>query len=61
MRGKLLATAISAMLAVSVVASGCGGGSKASDEIKIGVVSEMTGSNATYGTSVVNGIKRRRG
>ena len=57
MRGKLLATAISAMLAVSVVASGCGGGSKASDEIKIGVVSEMTGSNATYGTSVVNGMK----
>ena len=56
MRGKLLATAISAMLAVSVVASGCGGGSKASDEIKIGVVSEMTGSNATYGTSVVNGM-----
>ncbi|MBP8742633.1 MAG: ABC transporter substrate-binding protein [Acidaminococcaceae bacterium] len=45
------------MLAVSVVASGCGGGSKASDEIKIGVVSEMTGSNATYGTSVVNGMK----
>ena len=57
MRGKLLATAISAMLAVSAVASGCGGGSKASDEIKIGVVSEMTGSNATYGTSVVNGMK----
>ena len=57
MRGKLLATAISAMLAVSIVASGCGGGSKASDEIKIGVVSEMTGSNATYGTSVVNGMK----
>ena len=57
MRGKLLATAISAMLAVSVVAGGCGGGSKASDEIKIGVVSEMTGSNATYGTSVVNGMK----
>ena len=57
MRGKLLATAITAMLAVSVVASGCGGGSKASDEIKIGVVSEMTGSNATYGTSVVNGMK----
>ncbi len=57
MRGKLLATAITAMLAVSVFASGCGGGSKASDEIKIGVVSEMTGSNATYGTSVVNGMK----
>ena len=57
MRGKLLATAISAMLAVSVVASGCGGGSKASDEIKIGVVGEMTGSNATYGTSMVNGMK----
>lgn len=57
MRGKLLATAITAMLAVSVFASGCGWGSKASDEIKIGVVSEMTGSNATYGTSVVNGMK----
>lgn len=57
MRGKLLATAITAMLAVSVFASGCGGGGKASDEIKIGVVSEMTGSNATYGTSVVNGMK----
>ncbi|MGL5206072.1 MAG: ABC transporter substrate-binding protein [Acidaminococcaceae bacterium] len=57
MRGKLLATAITAMLAVSVFASGCGGGSKASDEIKIGVVGEMTGSNATYGASMVNGMK----
>ena len=57
MRGKLLAATISAMLAVSVFAVGCGGGGKASDEIKIGVVSEMTGSNATYGTSVVNGMK----
>ena len=58
-RGKLLAVAVSAMLATSLFAAGCGGsgGSKKADTIKIGVVSEMTGSNATYGTSVVNGMK----
>ncbi len=58
MRGKLLTVAVSAMLATSIFAAGCGGGdTKKSDVIKIGVVSEMTGSNATYGTSVVNGMK----
>lgn len=59
MRGKkLLVAAISTMLAVSALTVGCGGGgSKAEDGIKIGVVAEMTGSNATYGTSMVNGMK----
>lgn len=58
MRGKLLASALMAVMGLSVLTTGCGGGSKAgSDNIKIGVVSEMTGSNATYGTSVVNGMK----
>ena len=60
MRGKFLTMAISLALGASMLLSGCGGGKdggKAGDTIKIGVVSEMTGANATYGTSVVNGMK----
>lgn len=50
----------SALLAMSVLVGGCGGDKKAAEDanvIKLGVVSEMTGPNATYGNSIVNGIK----
>ena len=59
MRGKLLAKAVTAMLLSGMMLGGCGGSGdkKAAEEIKIGVVSEMTGNNATYGNSVVNGMK----
>lgn len=43
---------------MSVLVSGCSTGSdKKADTIKIGVVAELTGNNATYGTSITNGIK----
>ena len=47
------------LLSVSVLMAGCGGGAKkdAGNTIKIGVVSELTGPNASYGTSVVKGMK----
>ena len=56
---KKLALAIgSALITMSVLVSGCSTGSdKKADTIKIGVVAELTGNNATYGTSITNGIK----
>ena len=44
---------------MSMLMTGCGGGAKkdAGNTIKIGVVSELTGPNASYGTSVVKGMK----
>ena len=56
---KKLALAIGgALITMSVLVSGCGTGSdKKADTIKIGVVAELTGNNATYGTSITNGIK----
>ena len=53
-KGFLKAAAVSLMtvvLAASV--AGCGGSS--SKEIKIGLLNEMTGGNATIGTAAVNG------
>ena len=56
---KKLALAIGgALITMSVLVSGCSTGSdKKADTIKIGVVAELTGNNATYGTSITNGIK----
>ena len=56
---KKLALAIGgALITMSVLVSGCGTGSdKKADTIKIGVVAELTSNNATYGTSITNGIK----
>lgn len=53
---KSMATAIVAILLFAVMLSGCGGGS-ASKDIKIGLLNEMTGGNATFGTSSANGAK----
>ena len=53
---KSMATAIAAILLFAVMLSGCGGGS-ASKDIKIGLLNEMTGGNATFGTSSANGAK----
>lgn len=43
------------VLVLGGILAGCG--SAASNDIKIGVLSELTGSNATMGTSTANGIK----
>ena len=51
---KLAAVCMSIMLAVGIL-TGCG--SQASDSIKIGLLNEMTGGNATFGQSSANGAK----
>lgn len=53
---KLAALITGTVLAMGIITAGCGGNENA-NTIKIGVVSEMTGANATYGNSIVNGIK----
>ncbi|TWH45558.1 branched-chain amino acid transport system substrate-binding protein [Sporomusa sp. KB1] len=47
---------LTAILLITGVLAGCGGMSS-SNEIKIGVLNEMTGGNATMGTSSANGAK----
>lgn len=56
-RKKLVTAITTAVLAMSVLVSGCGGSEDDANKIKLGVVSEMTGANATYGNSIVNGIQ----
>lgn len=51
---KLLILSMVALLMTGMLA-GCG--SSASKDIKIGVLNEMTGGNATFGTSSANGAK----
>lgn len=57
MRRKLFVTAAALACAAALVTAGCGGEKKSDNIVKIGVVSEMTGGSATYGNSVVNGMK----
>lgn len=56
-RKKLTAAVTVAVLSLGMLTTGCGGTESSANTIKIGVVSEMTGANATYGNSIVNGIK----
>ncbi len=58
MRGKLFKTMAAAICAASILITGCGGSDKASsaDTIKIGAIGEMTGGNASYGTSMMRGF-----
>jgi len=51
---KLFAVLMTVLLMAGVLA-GCG--SSASNDIKIGLLNEMTGGNATFGTSAANGAK----
>lgn len=47
-----------AMLLLAGLSAGCGGtAGNASKEIRIGLLNEMTGGNATFGTSSANGAK----
>ena len=59
-KSKLAAAVMCGLLSMSMLMAGCGGGGSKKDAgntIKIGVVSELTGPNASYGTSVVKGMK----
>jgi branched-chain amino acid transport system substrate-binding protein len=53
---KILSAALAAVLALGTLA-GCGGPKKDANVIKLGIISEMTGNNASYGTSIANGAK----
>lgn len=58
-KSKLATAVMCGLLSMSVLMAGCGGGAKkdSGNTIKIGVVSELTGPNASYGNSVVKGMK----
>jgi branched-chain amino acid transport system substrate-binding protein len=53
---RFLAMALGVCLSATALA-GCGSNGSDAKDIKIGMVAELTGSNATYGTSLVNGAK----
>ncbi|WP_378956888.1 ABC transporter substrate-binding protein [Pelosinus sp. sgz500959] len=50
-----LASVFAAVAMLAVAMTGCGGGQKSADTIKIGANLEMTGNNATFGKSASNG------
>lgn len=50
-----MVSVLMAVLLMAGVLAGCGG--TASNDIKIGILSEMTGGNATFGNSMANGAK----
>ena len=50
-------TMTAAICAASLLMAGCGSDKAADDTIKIGAIGEMTGSNASYGTSMMRGFK----
>ena len=54
-KGFKVTALVLAVLLVAGLAAGCGGSS--SKDIKIGVLDELTGGNATMGTSAANGAK----
>ncbi|SMC51969.1 ABC transporter substrate-binding protein [Sporomusa malonica] len=54
-RSVRLAAVVTVMMFMTGMLAGCGG--LASNDIKIGILNEMTGGNATFGTSSANGAK----
>ncbi len=61
MRKNNLLSVVALLVFVAFAVSGCGGGTAAkpaaSNEIKIGVVYELTGNTASFGTAANNGTK----
>ena len=55
-KGLILIAAVTAMLLMGSLLAGCGK-SADSNSVKIGLLNEMTGGNATFGTSSANGAK----
>lgn len=57
MRGKMFTAVTCAICAAGILMTGCGGGKKADDTIKIGMIAEMTGNSASYGMSIAAGTR----
>lgn len=57
MRGKMFKAITAAICVAGILMTGCGGDKKADDSIKIGMIAELTGNNASYGTSIANGMR----
>ena len=57
MKNGFLKAAAASLMTVILAASVAGCGSSSSKEIKIGLLNEMTGGNATIGTAAANGAK----
>lgn len=54
-KGRILTITVAALFAAAALVAGCGGG--ASNDIKIGVVYELTGGTASFGQAASNGAK----
>lgn len=59
MRGKLFKAITAAVCAAGLILAGCGGDKAKSggEMVKIGAIGELTGANASYGTSMMRGFK----
>ena len=59
MRGKLFKAITAAICAAGLMLTGCGGDKAKSggETVKIGAIGELTGANASYGTSMMRGFK----
>ncbi|MEA4821299.1 MAG: hypothetical protein VB122_03545, partial [Erysipelotrichales bacterium] len=57
MKKGLLKAVTTTLISVILAASVAGCSSSSSKEIKIGLLNEMTGGNATIGTAAANGAK----
>lgn len=57
MRGKFLLKCAAMAMAVGLLVGGCGSSKKDSNVIRIGALAESTGSNGSYGTAILNGMR----
>lgn len=56
-RGKFLLKCAAMVMAVGLLVGGCGSSKKDSNVIRIGALAESTGSNGSYGTAILNGMR----
>lgn len=57
MQIKSLCKCIALTLTAGLLLAGCGGKQQESSVIKIGALAESTGSNSSYGTAIINGMR----
>lgn len=57
MQGKFLFKCAALAMSVGLLMGGCGSDKKDSKVIKIGALAESTGSNGSYGTAILNGMR----